>query len=150
MLSFFWNVFWALGYYLVNYTFVGCHKTLNWAYNLGLTWSYSINVSDVTNRIGVTSNSVFNSVLFSSPQPLPCLPDFPLFARFTPTWLCFQIFPDSLERFPKLSKRLPSIVVEPSESGDVESGELRWPPDDLSSPDDDSGEVEAEAVGENH
>ncbi|TRY59330.1 hypothetical protein DNTS_033557, partial [Danionella cerebrum] len=46
--------------------------------------------------------------------------------------ISFQIFPDSHERFPKLSKRLPSIVVEPTESGEVESGELRWPPDDLS------------------
>ncbi|KAI4902131.1 hypothetical protein NFI96_025539, partial [Prochilodus magdalenae] len=44
---------------------------------------------------------------------------------------CVQIFQDVHERHPKLSKRLPSIVVEPSE-GDVESGELRWPPDDHS------------------
>uniref|UniRef100_A0A8C5PQS2 LBH domain-containing protein n=1 Tax=Leptobrachium leishanense TaxID=445787 RepID=A0A8C5PQS2_9ANUR len=43
-----------------------------------------------------------------------------------------QIFPDSHEKHPKLTKRLPSIVVEPTESGDVESGELRWPPEDLS------------------
>ncbi|KAL4641842.1 protein LBH [Arapaima gigas] len=47
--------------------------------------------------------------------------------------ISFQVFPDSHERYPKLSKRLPSIVVEPTESGEVESGELRWPPDDLSS-----------------
>ncbi|KAG7461322.1 hypothetical protein MATL_G00208800 [Megalops atlanticus] len=46
--------------------------------------------------------------------------------------ISFQIFPESHERYPKLSKRLPSIVVEPTESGEVESGELRWPPDDLS------------------
>ncbi|XP_028858849.1 protein LBH [Denticeps clupeoides] len=45
--------------------------------------------------------------------------------------ISFQIIPESHERFPKLSKRLPSIVVEPTESGEVESGELRWPPDDL-------------------
>ncbi|XP_072533020.1 protein LBH [Salminus brasiliensis] len=45
--------------------------------------------------------------------------------------ISLQIFPDLPERHPKLSKRLPSIVVEPSE-GEVESGELRWPPDDLS------------------
>lgn len=44
----------------------------------------------------------------------------------------FQILPESHERYPKLSKRLPSIVVEPTETGEVESGELRWPPDDLS------------------
>uniref|UniRef100_A0A8C2B5M5 Si:dkeyp-72h1.1 n=1 Tax=Cyprinus carpio TaxID=7962 RepID=A0A8C2B5M5_CYPCA len=50
--------------------------------------------------------------------------------------ISLQIFPDSHERFPKLSKRLPSIVVEPTESGEVESGELRWPPDDLSPTDD--------------
>ncbi|OXB79011.1 UNVERIFIED_CONTAM: hypothetical protein H355_004554 [Colinus virginianus] len=45
-------------------------------------------------------------------------------------------FPDSREKYPKLSKRLPSIVVEPTESGEVESGELRWPPDDLKSAED--------------
>ena len=47
-----------------------------------------------------------------------------------------QAFPDSREKYPKLSKRLPSIVVEPTESGEVESGELRWPPDDLKSAED--------------
>ncbi|XP_060117570.1 LBH domain-containing protein 2 [Heteronotia binoei] len=46
-----------------------------------------------------------------------------------------QAFPDAHEKYPKLSKRLPSIVVEPTETGDVESGELRWPPDDLKSMD---------------
>ncbi|XP_069321457.1 LBH domain-containing protein 2 [Eulemur rufifrons] len=30
---------------------------------------------------------------------------------------------------PRLGQRLPSIVVEPSEAGAVESGELRWPPE---------------------
>ncbi|KAM3594247.1 uncharacterized protein V6R79_004852 [Siganus canaliculatus] len=45
------------------------------------------------------------------------------------------IFPDSHERYPKLSKRLPSIVVEPTDASEVESGELRWPPDEPSSPD---------------
>ncbi|XP_053331457.1 LBH domain-containing protein 2 [Spea bombifrons] len=49
-----------------------------------------------------------------------------------------QIFPDSHEKHPKLTKRLPSIVVEPTESGDVESGELRWPPEDLKPSDDKS------------
>uniref|UniRef100_A0A8D0EM90 LBH domain-containing protein n=1 Tax=Strix occidentalis caurina TaxID=311401 RepID=A0A8D0EM90_STROC len=48
----------------------------------------------------------------------------------------FYAFPDSREKYPKLSKRLPSIVVEPTESGEVESGELRWPPDDLKSAED--------------
>ncbi|XP_018416595.1 PREDICTED: protein LBH [Nanorana parkeri] len=47
-----------------------------------------------------------------------------------------QIFPDSHDKHPKLTKRLPSIVVEPMESGDVESGELRWPPEDISPTDD--------------
>uniref|UniRef100_UPI003AAD6AAB protein LBH-like n=1 Tax=Centroberyx gerrardi TaxID=166262 RepID=UPI003AAD6AAB len=42
------------------------------------------------------------------------------------------IFPDSHDRFPKLSKRLPSIVVEPTDGAEVESGELRWPPDEPS------------------
>ncbi|XP_051501050.1 protein LBH isoform X2 [Myxocyprinus asiaticus] len=58
-----------------------------------------------------------------------------------------EIFPDSHERFPKLSKRLPSIVVEPSESGEVESGELRWPPDDLS-PTDDPRDKQAQAASD--
>ncbi|XP_062379676.1 protein LBH [Sardina pilchardus] len=48
--------------------------------------------------------------------------------------IAFQIFPDGRERYPKLSKRLPSIVVEPTE-GEVESGELRWPPEDMHSAD---------------
>lgn len=55
-------------------------------------------------------------------------------------FLLFQVFPDSLERFPKLSRRLPSIVVEPTDGGEVESGELRWPPDD------DSSEVTGEVI----
>ncbi|XP_045679604.1 LBH domain-containing protein 2 [Phyllostomus hastatus] len=33
------------------------------------------------------------------------------------------------EQGPRLGPRLPSIVVEPSEAGAVESGELRWPPE---------------------
>ncbi|KAE8290335.1 Protein LBH [Larimichthys crocea] len=45
------------------------------------------------------------------------------------------IFPDTHERYPKLSKRLPSIVVEPTDGAEVESGELRWPPDEPTSPD---------------
>ncbi|XP_029973452.1 protein LBH [Salarias fasciatus] len=45
------------------------------------------------------------------------------------------IFPETHERYPKLSKRLPSIVVEPTDATEVESGELRWPPDDPGSPD---------------
>ncbi|KAB5539793.1 hypothetical protein PHYPO_G00093250 [Pangasianodon hypophthalmus] len=59
----------------------------------------------------------------------------------------FQIFPESHERYPKLSKRLPSIVVEPTETGEVESGELRWPPDDLS-PTDETRDPPAQKAGE--
>ncbi|XP_053521962.1 LBH domain-containing protein 2 [Artibeus jamaicensis] len=33
------------------------------------------------------------------------------------------------EKGPRPGQRLPSIVVEPSEAGTVESGELRWPPE---------------------
>ncbi|XP_070256153.1 LBH domain-containing protein 2 isoform X2 [Myotis yumanensis] len=33
------------------------------------------------------------------------------------------------EKGPRLGPRLPSIVVEPTEAGAVESGELRWPPE---------------------
>lgn len=60
------------------------------------------------------------------------------------------IFPESHERYPKLSKRLPSIVVEPTDAAEVESGELRWPPDEPSSPDEKprrSLEEQAAAVG---
>ncbi|KAF4089915.1 hypothetical protein AMELA_G00043630 [Ameiurus melas] len=46
--------------------------------------------------------------------------------------LTFQIFPDpsDFERCCKLKDRLPSIVVEATE-GEVESGELRWPPEEF-------------------
>lgn len=54
-----------------------------------------------------------------------------------------QLFPDTHERFPKLSKRLPSIVVEPTDGAEVESGELRWPPDEPS-----SGDAQAERPSE--
>lgn len=44
----------------------------------------------------------------------------------------YQIFPDptDFDRYCKLKDRLPSIVVEPTD-GDVESGELRWPPEEF-------------------
>lgn len=54
------------------------------------------------------------------------------------------MFPDTHERYPKLSKRLPSIVVEPTDGAEVESGELRWPPDEPSSPDAQTGRPSAE------
>lgn len=60
-------------------------------------------------------------------------------------FLHFQEFPDPAEHFPKLSRLLPSIVVEPTDGGDVESGELRWPPDDVSS---DVREDHAQVAGE--
>ena len=46
--------------------------------------------------------------------------------------LLFEIFPDpsDFDRCCKLKDRLPSIVVEPTE-GEVESGELRWPPEEF-------------------
>ncbi|KAF7649348.1 hypothetical protein LDENG_00143000 [Lucifuga dentata] len=59
-----------------------------------------------------------------------------------------QIFPDSHERYPKLSKRLPSIVVEPTDAAEVESGELRWPPDEPSSPDAQSERKIEQTAGE--
>ncbi|XP_062851814.1 protein LBH [Trichomycterus rosablanca] len=58
--------------------------------------------------------------------------------------LTFQIFPDpsDFERCCKLKDRLPSIVVEATE-GEVESGELRWPPEEfLVSQDDEEEEYE--------
>ncbi|XP_050934164.1 protein LBH isoform X1 [Lates calcarifer] len=55
------------------------------------------------------------------------------------------IFPDTHERYPKLSKRLPSIVVEPTDGAEVESGELRWPPDEPSSPE---AQTERQSLGE--
>nr|XP_057936169.1 protein LBH isoform X2 [Doryrhamphus excisus] len=57
--------------------------------------------------------------------------------------LPFQIFPDPVEVVlgPETSwnslgennekERLPSIVVEPTEVSEVESGELRWPPESM-------------------
>ncbi|XP_068123742.1 protein LBH-like [Hyperolius riggenbachi] len=48
--------------------------------------------------------------------------------------LPFQIFPDPCEEEEvpvKMRGRLPSIVVEPTDIIDVESGELRWPPDSV-------------------
>lgn len=42
---------------------------------------------------------------------------------------CLQAAVGTREKGPRLGQRLPSIVVEPSEAGAVESGELRWPPE---------------------
>ncbi|KAF7643244.1 hypothetical protein LDENG_00242880 [Lucifuga dentata] len=58
----------------------------------------------------------------------------------------FQILPDSIDRFSKLPRQLPSIVVEPmDDGGEVESGELRWPSDDMT--DAEQGEAHAEVKG---
>ncbi|XP_028252715.1 protein LBH-like [Parambassis ranga] len=40
---------------------------------------------------------------------------------------------ESIQVFPKPLCHLPSIVVETMDGGEVESGELRWPPGDVSS-----------------
>ncbi|KAM8947813.1 protein LBH [Pelodytes ibericus] len=58
----------------------------------------------------------------------------------------YQIFPDpsDFDRCCKLKDRLPSIVVEPTE-GDVESGELRWPPEDFVVQDEKENDIETNA-----
>lgn len=61
----------------------------------------------------------------------------------------FKIFPDpsDFDRCCKLKDRLPSIVVEPTD-GEVESGELRWPPEEfLVSEEEDEDEEEEEEDG---
>lgn len=47
----------------------------------------------------------------------------------TPCPSPLQAMVGAREKGPRLGQRLPSIVVEPSELGVVESGELRWPPE---------------------
>lgn len=54
--------------------------------------------------------------------------------RSSESTIPFQIFPDpcdSYEGHIKVRDRLPSIVVEPTDMCEVESGELRWPPEDF-------------------
>ncbi|KAK7881986.1 hypothetical protein WMY93_028160 [Mugilogobius chulae] len=58
----------------------------------------------------------------------------------------FQIFPEPVEvvftpqpsvnHVEQEKERLPSIVVEPTEVSEVESGELRWPPENMDMDDD--------------
>ncbi|XP_056327461.1 protein LBH [Danio aesculapii] len=64
--------------------------------------------------------------------------------------LTFQIFPDpsDFERCCKLKERLPSIVVEATE-GEVESGELRWPPEDFLITEEEEEEEEEEEDQQN-
>uniref|UniRef100_V9LF56 Protein LBH n=1 Tax=Callorhinchus milii TaxID=7868 RepID=V9LF56_CALMI len=66
--------------------------------------------------------------------------------------LPFQIFPDpcdSYEGHCKLKDRLPSIVVEPTDVNEVESGELRWPPEEFLVPEEQISFVEErEKAGE--
>ncbi|XP_034431261.1 protein LBH [Hippoglossus hippoglossus] len=65
--------------------------------------------------------------------------------------LSFQIFPDpsDFDRCCKLKDRLPSIVVEPTE-GEVESGELRWPPEEFLISAEDEEEEDDDEEGEEH
>ncbi|XP_043536608.1 uncharacterized protein LOC122542694 [Chiloscyllium plagiosum] len=68
-----------------------------------------------------------------------------------------QIFPDPLESadecYRRIKGRLPSITVELTDAGEVESGELRWPPPEEPSPRADAEDVfeasaEPDAPGE--
>uniref|UniRef100_A0A4W3H4I9 Protein LBH n=1 Tax=Callorhinchus milii TaxID=7868 RepID=A0A4W3H4I9_CALMI len=65
---------------------------------------------------------------------------------------CERIFPDpcdSYEGHCKLKDRLPSIVVEPTDVNEVESGELRWPPEEFLVPEEQISFVEErEKAGE--
>ncbi|XP_074548943.1 protein LBH [Halichoeres trimaculatus] len=65
--------------------------------------------------------------------------------------LSFQIFPDpsDFDRCCKLKDRLPSIVVEPTE-GEVESGELRWPPEEFLVSEEEEEEEEDDEDEQNH
>lgn len=62
--------------------------------------------------------------------------------------LSYQIFPDpsDFDRCCKLKDRLPSIVVEPTE-GEVESGELRWPPEEFLVSEEEEEEEEEQDTG---
>lgn len=62
--------------------------------------------------------------------------------------LSYQIFPDpsDFDRCCKLKDRLPSIVVEPTE-GEVESGELRWPPEEFLVQEDEQDNCEETCAG---
>ena len=69
---------------------------------------------------------------------------------FAPCLLSMQIFPDpsDFDRCCKLKDRLPSIVVEPTE-GEVESGELRWPPEEFLVSEEEEDEEEEEQQQQN-
>uniref|UniRef100_A0A673BVV8 LBH domain-containing protein n=1 Tax=Sphaeramia orbicularis TaxID=375764 RepID=A0A673BVV8_9TELE len=65
----------------------------------------------------------------------------------------FEIFPDPVEvvlcpettlnnlDHEREKERLPSIVVEPTEVSEVESGELRWPPENMDMEDDEEEDL---------
>lgn len=65
-----------------------------------------------------------------------------------PAWRVLQIFPEPAEvalspdatpnsvEHDHQKERLPSIVVEPTELSEVESGELRWPPENMDTEED--------------
>ncbi|KAG8450044.1 hypothetical protein GDO86_016651 [Hymenochirus boettgeri] len=79
---------------------------------------YPIHCTDYLRSVEMTE-------VIMSPQPMDEI-------GLSPRKDSYQIFPDpsDFDRCCKLKDRLPSIVVEPTE-GDVESGELRWPPEDF-------------------
>ncbi|XP_051008325.1 LBH domain-containing protein 2 [Acomys russatus] len=58
--------------------------------------------------------------------PQPAVPESPTKGTRSPAG---QAAVGVREKGPRLCQRLPSIVVEPTEVGAVESGELRWPPE---------------------
>uniref|UniRef100_A0A3B3VHH7 LBH domain-containing protein n=1 Tax=Poecilia latipinna TaxID=48699 RepID=A0A3B3VHH7_9TELE len=56
---------------------------------------------------------------------------------FSLLWFyCFSPPKVSLNSPDRDKERLPSIVVEPTEVSEVESGELRWPPENIETEDD--------------
>ncbi|XP_072345377.1 protein LBH-like isoform X2 [Scyliorhinus torazame] len=83
-----------------------------------------------SNRITASDDSAMTDVLISSCK----LSAEELGLKHDENRLPFQIFPDPCDSYEgqcKLQDRLPSIVVEPTDVTEVESGELRWPPEEL-------------------
>ncbi|XP_018599035.1 protein LBH-like isoform X1 [Scleropages formosus] len=81
-----------------------------------------------------------NEVVTSSPMEDMCL-------STSQDQHSYQIFPDptDFECYCKLKDHLPCIVVEPTED-EVESGELRWPPEELLVSDDKEEKTENKTV----
>ncbi|XP_064841618.1 uncharacterized protein LOC135553418 [Oncorhynchus masou masou] len=64
------------------------------------------------------------------PPILPCYRE--IFPDPVEVYLSPEGSPNHLQQFsPSEKERLPSIVVEPTDVSEVESGELRWPPEDM-------------------